>query len=311
MKNIALAIHGGAGEDSKFIRENLKEYESGLRDAIDAGYKILKRGGTAIESVEAAVNSLEDNPLFNAGKGAALNDTGEVEMCASIMDGKTLKSGAVAILKHVKNPVSLARTIMEKTKHIYLGGPGALNYAEEAKVLLKPESYFITEHQYEEFEKAKEKTRQSITSMTKETLHSSRMHGTVGAVALDNKGNIAAATSTGGTVNCIQGRIGDSSMIGIGTYADNESCAVSGTGDGEYLIRGVTAYSVAAAMKYGKLSLAEACDFIIHSENKNIDGSMGVIAINKQGEIAIRFNSERMHRAWIKEGEPLQIKIYK
>src|SRR4051812_10360777 len=262
-KNIAIVIHGGAGEDSEFIRQHLKEYETSLQEIITSGYNVLNKGGTAVDAVETAVTMMEDNPLFNAGRGAALNAKGEIEMCSSIMSGKTLESGAVAILKHVKNPVSLARAIMEKTKHCYLGGPGALNYAEEIELPLKPESYFITEHQYEEFEKEKEKKRESITKMTKEDMHE-KMHGTVGAVALDNNGHIAAATSTGGSVNCKEGRIGDSSMIGIGTYADDATCAVSGTGDGEYLIRGVTAYSVSAVMKFGKLSLAEACDYIVH-----------------------------------------------
>jgi beta-aspartyl-peptidase (threonine type) len=310
MKNIAIAIHGGGGEDSEFIRQHLKEYQNSLHEIITAGYNVLKKRGTAVDAVEKVVNMLEDNPLFNAGRGAALNAKGEVEMCSSIMEGKTRASGAVAILKYVKNPVSLARKIMEKTKFSYLGGPGALNYAKEIELPLRPEAYFITEHQYDEFEKAKKKKSENITKLAKEEINE-RMHGTVGAVALDSSGCIAAATSTGGTVNCKEGRIGDSSMIGVGTYADNSTCAVSSTGDGEYLIRSVTAYSVSAVMKYGKLSLSEACDFIIHTENKDIKGDMGVIALNTKGEIAISFNCERMHRAWIKEGEPMQIKIYK
>jgi beta-aspartyl-peptidase (threonine type) len=307
-KNIAIAIHGGAKSDSEFVRTHLKEYEEGLHDAISAGYGVLKKNGSAVDAVEAAVNALENNPLFNAGKGSALNEKGEVEMCASIMDGKNLNAGAVAILKNVKEPVSLARSVMEKTKYIYLGGPGALSYAEEAKINLRPDAYFITEHQYEEFEKARKSA--DTDKLAKEEIHN-RMHGTVGAVALDHNGHIAAATSTGGTPNSKEGRIGDSSMIGVGTYADDKTCAVSGTGDGEYLIRGVIAHSIAMAIKYGRLSLKQACDFIVHSENEKIKGDLGIIAINKQGEIAIEFNSDLMHRAWVGTDGILQVKIYR
>jgi beta-aspartyl-peptidase (threonine type) len=307
-KNIAIAIHGGAEPDSAFVREHLKEYEEGLREAISKGYEVLKKRGTAVDAVEAAVNELEDNPFFNAGKGSALNEKAEVEMCASIMDGKTRSSGAVAIVKNVKNPVSLARSVMEETKFIYLGDKGALSYAQEAKIPLRPDSYFVTEHQYNEFENAKKIN--NVNKLVDQAIHQ-RMHGTVGAVALDHNGHIAAATSTGGTVNCKEGRIGDSSMIGIGTYADNTTCAVSGTGDGEYLIRGVIAHSVAMAVKYGRLSLPQACDYIVHSENKDIQGDLGIIAINKTGEIVMKFNSDLMHRAWIGLDGVLQVKIYK
>lgn len=307
-KNLAIAIHGGAEPDSEFVRQHLKEYEEGLRDAITIGYNVLKKNGSAVDAVEAAVNELENNPFFNAGKGAALNEKGEVEMCASIMDGKTKKFGAVAIVNHVKNPVTLARSIMKKTNHLYLGGKGAISYAEEAEIALKPNAYFITEHQYDLFEK--EKKSKDNSSLAKEEISRS-MHGTVGAVALDHHGNIAAATSTGGTVNCKEGRIGDSSMIGVGTYADDDTCAVSGTGDGEYLIRGVIAHSVAMAIKYGKLTLKQACDFIIHSENKNIQGDMGIIALDKQGEIALEFNTDLMHRAWVDKTGEMHVRIYR
>jgi beta-aspartyl-peptidase (threonine type) len=306
-KKIAIAIHGGAEPDSEFVRTNLKEYEESLREAILAGYNVLKKNGSAVDAVEAAVNELEDNPLFNSGKGSALNEKGEVEMCASIMDGKTLSGGAVAIVKNVKNPISLARSVMEKTKYLYLGGPGAISYAQKIKAELRPDAYFITEHQYKLFEEVVKK--QGLTKLAEEEV-GSRMHGTVGAVALDHHGNIAAATSTGGTQGCKEGRIGDSSMIGTGTYADNKTCAVSGTGDGEYLIRGVIAHSVAMAIKYGKLSLKDACDFIINSENKGIKGDLGIIALNAEGEVSIQFNSDLMHRAWI-DHNGIQVKIYK
>jgi beta-aspartyl-peptidase (threonine type) len=309
MKKIAIAIHGGAGEDSEFIRQHLKEYEAGLQEIVTMGYDVLKKKGSAVDAVETVVKMLEDNPFFNAGKGSALNKKAEVEMCSSIMDGKTLASGAVAIVKNVRNPVSLARAIMEKTKFIYLGGPSALDYAQEIDLPMRPDSYFITEYQYDEFEKAKKKEKGSLTKLAKEEVNE-RMHGTVGAVALDSSGHIAAATSTGGTVNSREGRIGDSSMIGIGTYANDDTCAVSGTGDGEYLIRGVAAHAISSLVKYGKLSLEQACDYFVHTENKNTKGDMGLIALNTKGEIAIAFNTEHMHRAWIKD-ETLQIKIYR
>jgi beta-aspartyl-peptidase (threonine type) len=307
-KKIAIAIHGGAEPDSAFVRTHLKEYEEGLRKAVSDGYEVLKKRGTAVDAVETAVNELENNALFNAGKGSALNEKGEVEMCSSIMDGKTLRSGAVAIVKNVKNPVSLARSIMEESKFIYLGDKGALSYAQEIKIALRPDAYFITEHQYNEFEKAKKTN--NVNKLVNEAIYS-KMHGTVGAVALDHNGHIAAATSTGGTVNCKEGRIGDSSMIGIGTYADDNTCAVSGTGDGEYLIRGVIAHSVAMAIRYGHLSLQEACDYIVHSENKDIEGDLGIIAINKEGQIVIKFNSDLMHRAWIGLDGVIKVGIYK
>ena len=241
MNKIVIGVHGGAGPDSEFIRKNDAAYKKGLQDAVNAGYKILEEGGSALDAVEAAVNVLEDNPLFNAGRGAALNEKAEIEMDASIMNGKERQSGAVAIVKNIKNPVTLARAIMEKTKHIYVGDMGALEFAEKIQLKLMPEAYFITDHAFEEYQKSLKEKPHMVEEAGKYQSER-KTHGTVGAIALDRDGNIAAATSSGGTEGKIAGRIGDSSMIGVGCYADNRTCAVSGTGEGELLIKHVVAF---------------------------------------------------------------------
>lgn len=309
-RKTAIIIHGGVGGDSQFIQENLEKYEQGLRDALHAGTRILDSGGRSVDAVEAAVNSLEDNSLFNAGRGSAINGKAQVEMCASIMDGKNYNSGAVAIVKNVKNPISLAKAIMLNTDYIYIGGAGALDYAQKINISLEPDSYFITEHQYDKYAKQREDEFKSTNATAREEI-SKRLAGTVGAVAIDAEGNIAAATSTGGTPNAKEGRIGDSSMIGVGSFADNRLCGVSTTGDGEYLIRGVIAYDIAAVMDYKGLSLEEACDFVVKQKHGKVKGYMGVIAIDKDANIAQCFNGERMHRAWrTKDGEE-KVMIYK
>jgi L-asparaginase / beta-aspartyl-peptidase len=309
MEKFTIVVHGGAGKDSNFIRGHQKEITEGLEEAVQRGYEILKKHGSATEAVEAAVNVLEDNMYFNAGRGSALNAKGEVEMCSSIMDGKTLNSGAVAIVKNVKNPVSLAKAVMVNTDYIYLGGEGALDYAKNLNIQLMPDAYFITPYQYDEYEKAAKSEYQGLRRIALEEINS-RMHGTVGAVALDMDGNLAAATSTGGTPNAKRGRIGDSSMIGVGTYADNKTCAVSATGDGEYLIRGVITHSVSQLMKLKNLSLAEACRKVIHEENEGIKGDIGIIAADAEGNIAMEFNCERMLRGWKKGHHAIVTKIY-
>jgi beta-aspartyl-peptidase (threonine type) len=309
MKTVII-VHGGAGDDSDYIRKHKKEYESGLLNAVAAGYEILKAKGSAIDAVEAAVKFFEDNPLFNAGRGSAINAKGEVEMCASIMNGENSNSGAVAIVKNVKNPVSLAKAIMINTNLIYLGGEGALNYARSVSLELEPDSYFVTEHQYDEYRKKRKEEFISNRDVAIEQINQ-KYHGTVGAVALDMKGNLAAATSTGGTAYCKEGRIGDSSMIGVGTFADNKTCAVSSTGDGEHLIRGVVAHSVSALMKYKNKTLKTACNEVVQKENKGVKGDIGLIALDAKGNIGIEFNSERMFRAWQVSGRQPVVKIYK
>jgi beta-aspartyl-peptidase (threonine type) len=310
MSKIAIVVHGGAGEDSEFIRNHKKEYEEGIEKAIEAGYNVLKEKGAAVDAVEAAVKSLEDNPYFNAGRGSALNADGEVEMCASIMDGKTLQSGAVAIVQNVKNPVSLSKAIMLNTRYRYLGAQGALDFAKKIKIELEPSSYFVTEYQYNEFAKARDREFQNSRDIALDEINN-KYHGTVGAVALDHKGNLAAATSTGGTANCKVGRIGDSSIIGAGTYANNNACAVSCTGDGEFVIKGTIASSIRCAVQYKNMSIQEACEFILFEENKNEKGDIGIIALDPEGNPAMVFNSERMHRGYKVEGRKPFVKVYK
>jgi beta-aspartyl-peptidase (threonine type) len=309
MGRIAIAVHGGAGPDDAFIRENMAAYKKGIEDAVRTGYAVLSKGGASLDAVEAAVNVLEDNSLFNAGKGAALNEYAEVEMDASIMSGADLKCGAVALVQNVKNPVTLARAVMDKTKHIYLGDAGAVAFAEQIGVQMMPDSYFITEHSYKQYEQAMKEENGSINTAIAASLRK-REHGTVGAVALDRNGDLAAATSTGGLENKKAGRIGDSSIIGVGTYANNKTCAVSCTGDGEYLMQHVVAFHLSAIMEYKGLSIKETCHYLIHEKLKDLQGDMGLIAIDPQGYIGIAFNSARMHRGWLTEGEPLQVLIY-
>jgi beta-aspartyl-peptidase (threonine type) len=301
MHNFTIAIHGGAGEDSSFIKENLSGYEQGLKEAIEAGQEILKNKGTAIDAVSAAVSTLENNPLFNAGRGAALNHEGKIEMDAAVMNGQDLKAGAIAMVTGVKNPVLLARAVMEKTSHVLLAGDGAMDFAKSIGMAMEEESYFISQHQLDELNSAREESHDSLLQKP--------VMGTVGAVAMDMFGNVAAATSTGGTSNSLAGRIGDSCMIGAGCYASNNTCAVSGTGDGEYLIRGVTAHSIAMMMEARGCSVQEACDEVVH--HKSIPGGdIGVIAVTATGDLGISFNSERMHRAWSNGDGHLTIKIY-
>jgi beta-aspartyl-peptidase (threonine type) len=302
-QSFAMAIHGGAGPDSDYIRKHVDAYKKGLEEAAIAGREILRAGGSAIDAVERAVISLEDNPLFNAGRGSAINSHGKVEMSASIMDGAERKAGAVSVIRCVKNPVSLSRYIMEKSHHVLLTGEGAMELARDADLALEPDAYFITEHQYDAFIKERDKNLPDVYLKQ-------RVHGTVGAVALDMGGNLAAATSTGGTTNCLRGRISDSCVIGAGCFADNRTCAVSATGDGECIIKGVIAYDICALVEHKRFSLQRAADEVVHVRNKDIDGDIGVICINPLGEIVMSFNSQRMHRACVSSSLPLQVNIY-
>ena len=310
MKKIAIIVHGGAGDDSAYIREHLEAYEQGLKDARDAGYTVLESGGTAVEAVEAAVRSLEDNKHFNAGRGSALNAEGKVEMCVSIMEGEKMHAGAAALVRNVKNPVALAKSLMESREGMYVGGPVTLEMAESLGLEIEPDSYFITEHQFDAFLEERKKYPEKDRSRIPEALMP-RMHGTVGAVAVDKKGNVAAATSTGGTNFCPPGRIGDSSMIGVGSYADNRTAAISCTGDGEYLIREVMAGSISAVMEHTGCTAQEACNHIIHVKNKQTEGDLGAILVDSEGNIGIAFNSKRMHRAWRTSDGDSEVKIYK
>lgn len=290
MSRFSLAVHGGASS-SRHSRIDFKDHEAGLAEALQKGYRILKKGGSALRAVEAAVIVLEDNPLFNAGRGSVLNAQGEVEMDAAIMDGRTLKAGACAMITRVKNPVVLSRYIMTKTKHLMFSGKGALNLAKEFDLDIESYDYFITDRQLARYQKLAK-------------------HGTVGAVALDKKGNLAAATSTGGTSHALPGRIGDSCIIGAGCYANNKTCAVSGTGHGEYLIRHVAAHTIAMLIEHKGMSLQKACDTVIHKRNQP-KGEMGVIAMDRKANISFSFNTSIMRRGCIDDDGNLFVKIHK
>jgi beta-aspartyl-peptidase (threonine type) len=303
MSEFKIALHGGAGPDSEFIRKNRSAIEEGLSKALETGCNALRKHASAVDAVTETIIILEDNPLFNSGRGSALNEKGEVEMDASIMDGAKMKAGAVSMVRNVKNPVLLARYVMDNTKHSVLSGYGALSLAKDEKLALEPESYFVTDHQVEEFLKARDE--EDLQKKLKK-----QVHGTVGVVAMDHKGNLASAASTGGTVNCLEGRIGDSSHTGSGCYANNNTCAVSGTGDGELLITQAIAASVSMMIEITGCSIGEALDYIIFKKNAGVKEDLGCIGIDARGNIAMKFNSERMHRAY-KDKNGMEIKIYK
>jgi len=297
---IAIAIHGGAGviEPAKMSAAREATYRAGLAAALDAGYDVLERGGTSLDAVTAAVRLMEDDPQFNAGRGAVLNHDGDAELDAAIMDGAGPRAGAVAGIRHVKNPIELARLVMEKSPHVLLIAEGAEDFALEQGMVLVPRSYFRTEAREHELEEARraEKARAAGTPTTQVLAGRGASMGTVGAVALDRAGNLAAATSTGGLTNKHRGRVGDTPLIGAGTYASNESCAVSGTGAGEYFIRQVVAYDVCAGMHYRRLTLAQAVHEVVQVKLRHTGGEGGVIALDRAGNIVMDFNSVGMFR---------------
>ena len=313
IEKIGLVLHGGAGtiERSKMTPEREREYRAGLERALMAGYEILKRGGSSLDATEAAVRVLEDDPHFNAGKGAVFTSAGTNEMDAAIMNGKTLAAGAVASLRHIKNPISLARLVMEKSGHVMMDGEGAEAFARENGIELVDQKYFYTQKRWEALEKVKaaEKSRTGAAGKAFIITDQDR-HGTVGAVALDRNGNIAAATSTGGTTNKRPGRVGDSPVIGAGTYANNSTCAVSATGDGEYFIRATVAHDVSALMEYRGMSLKEAAQSVLDKVAK-LGGSGGLIAIDRQGNIALPFNTSGMYRGYVDPNGKFVVEIYK
>ena len=289
-KMFAIAIHGGAGTLSRKDMSSTQEaeYRAGLEEALNAGYAVLSRGGSSLDAAVAAVRVLEDNPLFNAGRGAVLNRDGVAELDASLMDGRTLSAGAVSGLQHVKNPIDLARLIMEKSPHVMLVGAGAEEFAKTQGVEMVPNEYFRTPARQRQLERS---LRGAVTRENE-----LQAFGTVGAVALDLNGNLAAATSTGGMTGKRWGRVGDSPIIGAGTYANNQSCAVSATGHGEYFIRTVVAHDICAQVEYLKIPLAQAVDNVLNGKMKKLGGDGGVIAIDRQGEVVLEFNSEGMFR---------------
>jgi beta-aspartyl-peptidase (threonine type) len=304
---IAIVIHGGAGviNRSDMTSEREAQYRAGLETARDTGYAVLEKGGSSLDAVTAAVRTLEDNPLFNAGIGAVLNRDGEAELDSSIMDGKTLRAGAVANLKHVKNPIDLARTVMEKSPHVMLAGAGAEEFALQQGFTLVPNTYFRTETRKRQLEK------EQAEEAGKKKGGAFDGHGTVGAVALDRNGNLAAATSTGGMTNKLPGRIGDSPLIGAGTYANNTSCAVSATGDGEYFIRAVVAHDVCALVQYKRIPLEAAAREVIHEKIDGMHATGGVIALDTEGHVVMDFNSPGMFRAARDSSGRREVSIFK
>src|SRR5215472_11792131 len=295
---LVIVIHGGAGviERSHMSPEREASYRAGLAAALDAGYAVLERGGSSLDAVGAAIRTLEDDPQFNAGRGAVLNHDGLCELDAAIMDGSGPRAGAVAEVRHVKNPIDLARLVMDKSAHVLLVGPGAEEFALAQGVVLVPESYFITPQRLRELEQEKRGAAERTPTAPLPLRPSPpKGMGTVGAVALDRAGHLAAATSTGGLTNKLYGRVGDTPIVGAGTYA-SESCAVSGTGQGEFFIRQVVAYDICAMMQYQHLSLAKAVDTMIHDKLKRTGGEGGVIALDRDGSYAMDFNSAGMHR---------------
>ncbi|NNE78387.1 MAG: isoaspartyl peptidase/L-asparaginase [Pricia sp.] len=295
MQPFAIAIHGGAGTLVKGMMTPAKEvaYKKALENALDEGYAVLKDGGSAIDAVERSVMALEDSPLFNAGKGSVFTADGTHEMDAAIMDGKTLNAGAVSLISGIKNPVALARSVMEESDHIFLAGQGAMNFAKSLGYPFKKEAYFYDELRYQQWQEIKGSDNFQLDHSAKKD----SKFGTVGAVACDSKGNIAAATSTGGMTNKRFGRVGDSPMIGVGNYANNKTCAVSCTGSGEYFIKGVVAYDVSCLMEYKGLSLVEAANEVINNRLSAIGGDGGLVAVDVHGNIAMPFNTEGMYRA--------------
>ena len=309
MNNFSIAIHGGAGTLVKGMMTPEKElqYKTALKTALDKGYKLLANGKSALDAVEEAVKILEDCPLFNAGKGSVFTAKGTHEMDASIMDGKTLKAGAVSLVTGIKNPVCLAKDVMEKSEHVFLAGEGAMRFAKEHDYKIESPEYFYDEFRYQQWQDIKG----SDSFQLDHSIKKDSKFGTVGAVACDQNGNIAAATSTGGMTNKKWGRVGDSPMIGAGNYANNKTCAVSCTGSGEFFIRGVVAYDVSCLMEHKGLSLEEASNKVINKRILEINGDGGLIAVDSKGNIAMPFNTEGMYRACKSSTGQEEIAIYK
>lgn len=283
------------------------KYELGLREALDKGYGMLAAGASATDAVEAAVASLEDCPLFNAGRGSVFNNRGTHEMDAAIMEGASLAAGAVCGITGIKNPVRAARAVMDRSGHVILAGSGALDFARSVGLVEEPEEYFYTEQRYNQWQQALKDDRVQLDHSDDKD----KKYGTVGAVALDAKGNLAAATSTGGLTNKKFGRVGDSPIPGAGTYANNNTCAISCTGVGELFIRSVVAYDISCLMEYRGLSLADACNIVVMDKLVKIGGEGGLVAIDALGNIEMPFNSEGMYRACRNSAGRNEILIYR
>ena len=309
MNTFSIAIHGGAGTLVKgmMTTELEKQYKAALKEALYAGYSVLESGETSIEAVEKAVIVLEDSHLFNAGKGAVFTADETHEMDASIMNGKNLNAGAVSLISGIKNPISLAYDVMEKSEHVFLAGEGAIQFAKMNNFAIEPAAYFYDDFRHKQWLEIKDTDSFQLDHSKKKD----SKFGTVGAVACDADGNIAAATSTGGMTNKRFGRIGDSPVIGAGNYANNKTCAISCTGSGEFFIRGVVAYDVACLIEHKEMSLLEAANEVIHKRILEIGGDGGLIAVDSKGNVAMPFNTEGMYRATKSSNGKEEISIYK
>ena len=308
-RKISIAIHGGAGTLLRGMMTPQKEaeYRNALQEALEAGYQSLQSGRSAVDAVELAVKILEDSPLFNAGKGSVFTSEGKHEMDASIMDRKSLKAGAVALVNGIPNPVALARAVMDSSDHVFLAGEGAMKFARERGFKEETEDYFFDSFRFEQWQEIKD----SDTFQLDHSVKKDSKFGTVGAVARDINGNLAAATSTGGMTNKRYGRIGDSPLIGSGNYANNLSCAVSCTGSGEYFIRGVVAYDLSALIEHKGMTLEEAANEVVHRRMAKIGGDGGLIAVDNSGTISMPFNTEGMYRAARDSSGLSEIAIYR
>jgi len=327
----ALAVHGGAGTISRQLMTPEKEqaYQMALRQSLEAGQAVLRQGGSALDAVETAVRSLEDCPLFNAGRGAVFTHEGHHEMDAAIMDGRTRAAGAVAGARAVQNPILAARLVMERTDHVLLAFPGADELAREHGLPMQPAEYFFTQQRYDQLQEALLEGRMRLdhsaailhpataapidepAAFPADSEDPKKKMGTVGAVARDQHGNLAAATSTGGMTNKRYSRIGDSPIIGAGTFADNRTCAISCTGHGEFFLRAVVAHDISCLIEYRGLSLAESCRIVVHDKLAPIGGEGGLVAVDAAGNMALPFNSEGMYRGSIASNSDLYIGIYK
>lgn len=314
-----MVIHGGAGTILKSTMTPEKEaaYTAALTKALETGYTAIKEGKSSLDAVEATLHILEDSPLFNAGKGAVFTNEGKNEMDAAIMDGSNLKAGAVAGVRVIKNPISAARAVMEKSDHVMMAGAGAEKFAQQAGITIVDPSYFFTQDRWDGLQKAiKEDSTESVLDHGNKKTYKpviqniDNKFGTVGCVALDNKGNLAAGTSTGGMTNKKFGRIGDAPIIGSGTYANNATAAISCTGWGEFYIRSVVAHDISALMEYKGLGVAEASQFALDKMAK-LGGDGGLIALDKNGKIAMPFNTAGMYRGTITAEGKIEVQIYK
>jgi len=300
MKKVSIAIHGGAGTILKedITPELEKAYRNALKEALDAGYAVLETGGTAVNAVKAAVVVMEDNALFNAGKGAVFTKKGLNELDAAIMDGSTLDAGAIAGVRNIRNPIELAEEVMLHSGHVFLSGKGANDFAIKQGIKLEPDEYFYSEYRYDQWREIRDSDLYQLDHNNDKLvgLMKDKKFGTVGAVACDGAGNIAAATSTGGMTNKRFGRIGDSPVIGAGTYANNKTCAISCTGHGEVFLKAVAAYDVSCLMEYKSMSLQQACEEVVMKKLVAMHGEGGLIGIDAKGNAALVFNSSGMYR---------------